>query len=145
MRVAGCGFGLPEGAYRGLGRIRRGLFSLGVLDHRALTKVDLGFLARGAFQAGDRLGLTLPDLCGKALHGLVGVSKFKTVAEFAVKALSTQARLQAVCDEGFVVAAEAFARTFRFFEAGFSLGGPAVTSVVQFEEESQTGFGFWLA
>ena len=42
-------------------------FSLGVLDHWTLAKVNLGFLAGGAFQTVDTLGLSVADLCGKAL------------------------------------------------------------------------------
>ena len=82
---------------------------MGVLDHRPLAKVDLGFLAGGAFQALDALRLSLADLCGKALHRLIGASEAKAVAEFAVDALGGQPRLKAACDEGFVIAAETFA------------------------------------
>jgi len=84
-------------------------FSLGVLDHGTLAKVNLGLLAGGAFQTVDTLGLSLADLCGKALHRLIGASEAKAVAEFAVDALGGQPRLKAACDEGFVIAAETFA------------------------------------
>ncbi len=85
-------------------------FSMGVLDHGALAKVDLGLLAGCAFQTMDSPGLSLADLCGKALHRLIGASEAKAVAEFAVDALGGQSRLKACCDEGFVITAEAFSR-----------------------------------
>ena len=86
---------------------------MGVLDHRPLPKVDLGFLAGGAFQALDALRLALANLRGKALHRLVGTSKTKAVPQFTVDALGSQPRLKAACDEGFVIAAKAFSRSRR--------------------------------
>ena len=88
-------------------------FSLGVLDHGTLAKVNLGLLAGGAFQTVDTLGLSLANLCGKALYGLVGASEAKAVTQFTVDALGSQPRLKAACDEGFVIAAEAFSRRDR--------------------------------
>jgi len=100
--------------------VRAAFFFLGVFDHRALTKVDLRFLAGGAFQAVDALWLTLEEFCNKALHGLVGASEAKAVAQLAVDALGAQARLKAACDEGCMIAAQAFAsRDRRGFRPDF--------------------------
>jgi len=76
-----------------------------------LAKVDLGLLAGGAFQALDALRMPLSNLCGKALHQLIGTSETKAVPQFTMDALGSQPRLKATCDEGFVIAAKAFSRS----------------------------------